>query len=434
MKNTGNNIQTENNNIKRYTTEKLVLENGITLLLEPVDFFETVSVGVWINSGSKDETKEENGYAHLIEHMLFKGTDTRNALELSKEIDRVGGYMNAFTTREYTCFYVNMVSKHINVGIDVLADMILNSKFDQTELEREKQVIIEEIRMYDDAPDQLVHDLFIENIWRGNPVGRPILGTVKNIKSVSRDKVMGFYESNYFGDNVIVSVAGRYNRQNVIDKISSIKFKNQLREKKAYIPKNLHYDLKYKEKGIEQVYFCYGFNGLSKIDEKRYKLFVFSTLFGGGTSSRLYQKIRETLGLCYSIYSFNASFMNDGVFGIYSVTNPENFEKLFNEVRNEASDILSGNITEEELFIAKEQIKGNIIFSKESLEARMNRNAKNEMIFGREITYQEAIENIEAVTVEDIKEIGSYLFLDSKRSLFSVCPKGYGKKLENLTI
>ena len=414
--------------------EKLTLNNGLRVVLEKVDFFETVSIGFWINVGSKDELPEENGYAHFIEHMLFKGTEQRNPAQIAKEIDRVGGYLNAFTTREYTCFYVNMVAKHYKIGIDIIADMLLNSLFDETELEREKQVVLEEIRMYDDAPDQLVHDLFIENIWRNHSLGRPIMGTIDNISQITRDKLLRFYNTNYHSDNVVVSIAGNFDREEILSLLSSIPFPIKDHKKPAAQSVEMFFDTAHTQKKIEQVYSCWGFQGIPNSDLNRYRLFVFSTIFGGGTSSRLYQEIREKLGLCYAVYTFNSSFSNSGVFGIYSVTNPKNLKKLLKAIKRQAELIMTDGVSEEELDIAKEQIKGNIIFSKESLEARMNRNAKNEIIFGRDISYEEAIKNIDEVTIEDVVNVAKYLFKSGNSAFYSVGPRAHQTSLKDIAL
>jgi predicted Zn-dependent peptidase len=414
--------------------EKITLDNGLRILLEKVDFFDTVSIGFWINVGSKDELAEENGYAHFIEHMLFKGTEQRNSTQIAKEIDRVGGYLNAFTTREYTCFYVNMVAKHYKIGIDILADMLLNSLFEEIELEREKQVVLEEIRMYDDAPDQLVHDLFIENIWKNHSLGRPIMGTLENISEITRDKLLGFYQTNYHAENVVVSIAGNFDREKVLSLLSELPFPSQKQEKHKEDDLNMHFGVAHTQKKIEQVYSCWGFQGIPNYDPNRYRLFVFSTAFGGGTSSRLYQEIREKLGLCYAVYSFNSSFSNSGVFGIYSVTNPKNLKTLITAIKQQSELLIKEGISEEELDIAKEQIKGNIIFSKESLEARMNRNAKNEIIFGRDISYKEAIKNIDEVSTGDVVKIAKYLFESGNSSFYSVGPRGHQTSLKDIKL
>ncbi len=366
--------------------------------------------------------------------MLFKGTKNRNAIDIAKEIDRIGGYLNAFTTREYTCFYVNLVSKYADVGLNLLADMLLNSKFEKRELEKEKQVVLEEIRMYDDAPDQLVHDLFIENLWENHAIGRPIMGSIDSISKVTRKNLLNFYEKNYHADKIVISVAGNFDEGKIINILNKVNFPHREKNGKVIPHVKMHFGKGYTAKTVEQIYSCWGFKGIPNYDPNRYRLFVFSTLFGGGTSSRLYQEIREKLGLCYAIYTFNSSFHTNGVFGIFSVTNPKKFEQLIKSISKQAKKIMKSGVSDEELFIAKEQIKGNIIFSKESLEARMNRNAKNEMIFNRNISYEEAIENIEKVTQKDIKEIASFLFESGKSAFYGVGPNGYEEILNDIKV
>ncbi len=421
-------------NIQTSKVTKHDLNNGLRVVFEKVDFFETISLGLWINTGSKDEDLNEHGFAHLIEHMLFKGTKSRDAIDIAKEIDRIGGYLNAFTTREYTCFYVNLVAKYYDVGLNLLSDMLINSKFDKRELEKEKQVVLEEIRMYEDAPDQLVHDLFIEDLWKGHAIGRPIMGSLESISNVTKKNLLNFFDKNYHSEKIVISVTGNFDEDKIIAILEKIKFPHKEKNNKIIPEVKMNFGKGYSKKTVEQIYSCWGFKGIPNYDPNRYRLFVFSTLFGGGTSSRLYQEIREKYGLCYAIYTFNSSFLTNGVFGIFSVTNPKNFSQLIGSIRKQMKKIMKSGVTDEELHIAKEQIKGNIIFSKESLEARMNRNAKNEMIFGRNISYLEAIENIEKVTVNDIKEIASYLFESGNNAFYAVGPQGYEEILNEIKI
>ncbi len=398
-------------------------ENGLSVLLEPVNDVASISAGLWIKTGSRNENISQYGYAHFVEHMLFKGTSNYTALDIAKEIDRVGGQHNAATNREYTCYYINVVSDHLELAVKMLADMYHDSLFDEKELDKEKNVIIEEIRMYEDTPDEFIHDIFIENMFSGHPLSHPILGTIEGIDSSTRDLVFDFYHRHYRDDNCIFVIAGSFDENRARDLIDEYFTKRARNGKPAHIPEPVppkRIPVNHIEKNLEQVHFCLGTEGIRRNDSRRWALYSLSTILGGNMSSRLFQNIREDKGLCYSIYSFHSSYSDYGIFGIYCATSPDKFEKAVELIVEECSDVLEKGVTEDELQDAKTFMKGSLALSYESTEVRMGQLAKNEMTHGRIITFNDMLNEINKISLKDIREMSGNILENRKLSIISV--------------
>jgi predicted Zn-dependent peptidase len=411
-------------------------ESGLTVLLEPVNDVASISAGLWIKTGSRNENLPQYGYAHFVEHMLFKGTSNHTALDIAKEIDRVGGQHNAATNREYTCYYINVVSDYLELAVSMLADMYHNSLFDLNELDKEKNVIIEEIRMYEDTPDEFIHDIFIENMFSGHPLSHPILGTIDGIDGSTRDLVYDFYDRHYRDDNSIFVIAGSFDEaraKEFIDTYFTQSVRNgQLQETPEPTPPE-RIAVNHIEKNLEQVHFCLGSEGIRRSDSRRWALYSLSTILGGNMSSRLFQNVREDKGICYSIYSFHSSYSDYGIFGIYCATSPDKFKNAVELIVDECRDVLEKGITEDELQDAKTFMKGSLALSYESIEVRMGQLAKNEMTHGRIITFNDMVNEINQITLDDIREMTAHILEEKKLSIVSV-GKLNGLNLEKLRL
>ncbi len=402
--------------------EKYKQDNNLTVLLEPVEGMVSVSVGLWIKTGSRNELVNQYGYAHFVEHMLFKGTENNSAADLARLVDRVGGQHNAATNREYTCYYINVVSDHLELAVEILADMFYNSLIDPVELEKEKNVIIEEIRMYEDTPDEFIHDLFMEKMLEEHPLSHSILGTEKGIAGTARDDLMSFYKDHYTEDNAILVIAGKldtdktrgliskyFNRTPAMGGIQEINSGNPVRTEFLHIERNL-----------EQVHFCLGTEGIKKDDPDRWALYALSTIFGGSMSSRLFQNIREKEGICYSIYSFHSSYSDQGIFGIYCATSPSKFAGAVELIIEECRKVLDHGVSDEELADACAYMKGNLALGFESNEVRMGQLAKNELTYGRYYSFDDIVKKINSITQDDFRRITERIFSNTKLSLVSV--------------
>lgn len=405
-------------NVIKYTQK-----NGLTVILEPIDSVVSISAGLWVKTGSRNEMENEYGYAHFVEHMLFKGTEKNSAKDIARLIDRVGGQHNAATNREYTCYYINVVSDYMDLALDVLSDMYYNSLLDAEELEKEKNIIIEEIRMYEDTPDEFVHDMFMEKMLLGHPLSHSILGTIDTIKNSDRKTLSGFYDRFYRNDNAILVIAGKFTenqaRETVEKYFSRMDSEKSLIEKiPANPPKRI--DVEHYSRDLEQVHFCLGVDGIKKNDEARWPLYALSTILGGSMSSRLFQNIREKEGISYSIYSFHSSYSDHGIFGVYCATVPEKFYKALDLIIKEFKDIQAGNVTDEEIEDAKTFMKGNLALSLESPEVRMGQLAKNEITFGRSFDFNELSDQINRIKRDDFKAVADRLFSGQSLSMVSV--------------
>jgi predicted Zn-dependent peptidase len=387
-----------------YSYKKTVLDNGVRILTEEVPYLQSVSLGIWIRSGSRFEAPDVNGICHFIEHMLFKGTDRRSAFAIAKEIDSVGGVLNAFTSKEMTSFYCRVLSENVELAADLLSDIFLNSTFPEDEIEREKQVVVQEISQMEDNPEDLVHELLGMRFWQNDPLGQPILGSVPTIEKFDRDTVMEFKRDHYGPMETVICAAGKLSHQQFVDLFAEQMGRLSTRKinptpENAQCLASAHVE----PRELEQVHVCIGMQSPSAVDGKRHAAYILNSVLGGGMSSRLFQEVREKRGLAYSVYSFLSAFSNTGIFGIYAGCEPDRLEELLSVMGKESLS-LSESLTEEEIQTAKSQIRGNLILALESSEARMNRLAKGEYYFGRYMSLEEIIESLEKVTTAQLRE------------------------------
>ncbi len=399
------------------------LESGITLLMEPIRGVVSAAIGVWVKTGSRSESAPQFGYAHFIEHMLFKGTSTCSAQDIARIVDRVGGQHNAATNREYTCYYINIVSDHMELALRILSDMYYNSLFAPEELEKEKNVIIEEIRMYEDTPDEFIHDLFMESMLSGHPLSHSILGSIQTITGCSRDSMLEFYNRYYTNDNIIITIAGNF--EEAVVRGLAEKYFSGRRELPSTTPESAASSPrrilgKHIKRDLEQVHFCLGTEGIRSNDADRWALYALSTILGGSMSSRLFQNIREKEGISYSIYSFHSSYSDCGVYGIYCATSPDNYHRALDLIARECRQMLDPGVTAEELDDAKTFMIGSLALSLESVEVRMSQLAKNEILYGRHYEFDEMVEKIQSISPEDFRRITERIFKGKRLSLVSV--------------
>lgn len=411
--------------------QKLLLPNGVNYLAEDLPHVRSVALGIWINVGSRDEDETYSGVSHFIEHLMFKGTQKRTAKQIAEALDAVGGQLNAFTTKEYTCYYARVMDEHLDLALDVLTDMLFNSRFAPQDIDRERNVILEEIKMYEDAPDELVHDVFISTIWQGHVLGRPIIGRAEVIQDISRDDIVGYYKKHYIPQNMVVSVAGNIEHGQVEEKIrkffGGISGQGEKRVLKAPRP---HSNITCRSKDIEQVHLCAGAPGLPLEHEKVYVFQLANTILGGGLSSRLFQEIREQRGLVYSVYSYHSSYHDTGIFCVYAGLSKENVEPALELIFKEIRDIQKNGVTETELRRAKDQLKGNLLLSLESVNTRMSRMGKSQLYLGRVVPPEDVVKKVERVTGDDIRELANQVFRAENFTLASVGPWDDCKLLE----
>jgi predicted Zn-dependent peptidase len=384
------------------TYRKTILPNGVRVVSEVNDHIQSVSLGIWVRAGSRYEPRHLNGICHFIEHMLFKGTPTRDALSIAKEIDSVGGILNAFTSKEFTAFYAKVLKEDLELAVDLLADIFLNSIFPEEEIIREKQVICQEIHQLEDNPEELVHEIWGMNFWRAHALGQPILGTIPNIVAIDRDTLLSYKSENYLPSEIIVAAVGNLDHDRVIDLITERM--GDLPSKKGGIltDEPIGGSCVYVEpKDLEQVHVCLGTNAPSAVASNRYAAYILNTLLGGGMSSRLFQEIREKRGLAYNVYSFLSSLSDSGMLGIYAGCDPERLEELVHTIGRVTMGI-ADTLTQEEMDMAKNQIKGNLILNLESSDAQMNRLAKEEYYFGRHITLGEILDSLHKVSLPEL--------------------------------
>lgn len=397
--------------------------NGLSVLLEPIDGVVSVSVGLWVKKGSRHEREDQYGYAHFVEHMLFKGTAKYTAKEIAKKVDRVGGQHNAATNREYTCYYINVVSDHLELALEILSDMYNNSLFDAEELAKEKNVIMEEIRMYEDTPDEFIHDLFMERMLLGHPLSHSILGSISGIEKTTRESLTGFYNEHYVNENVILAIAGSFEEKQAVELILKY-FSNERIIPSSELDKLLYVPelpvIEHQEKELEQVHFCMGLEGIKKGDDDRWPFYILSTILGGSMSSRLFQNIREKEGISYSIYSFHSSYIDCGVFGIYCATTADKFRYTVDLIMHECRNMLKEGISSEELEDTKTFMKGNLALSLESNETRMSQLARNEMVYGRSFDFNDIARFIDSITMDDYVRVCERIFRNKDFSLISI--------------
>ncbi|HET6459349.1 MAG TPA: pitrilysin family protein [Syntrophales bacterium] len=390
---------------------KTVLPNGIRVVSEHIDHVRSISIGIWVKCGSRYEDQATNGAAHFIEHMLFKGTKNRSAFEIASAIDSVGGMMNAFTGKELTSFYIKIPDYHLPMAVDLLADIFINSCFDEKEIRKEQSVVLQEINMTEDSPDDYIHDYFEGIFWDGHPLGFSVLGTRRLVASLDRETLLSFFDARYGGDNLVLAAAGNLNHDEFVDlarkKFGSIPAKaiNPLINKPAASSK-----VAVLKKDLEQAHMIMGALAPSAVSPDRYSGFLLNAILGGSMSSRLFQEIREERGIAYAIHSFVSPYMDVGLLGIYAGTSEEKVPVVISLILEELKRLRHELLTEKELSQVKELIKGNYLLSMESTDSRMIRLAKNEISFGRYIEQGDVIASIDAVKAEDVRNLASDIF------------------------
>ena len=390
---------------------KTILDNGIRVISEEIDHVRSVSIGAWVEGGSRYENGLNNGAAHFIEHMLFKGTDRRSAFDIASAIDSVGGVMNAATGKELTSFYIKIPDYHLELAVDLLADLFTGSRFDEKDIGREKSVILQEIRMVEDTPDDKIHDFFESLFWRGHPLGLPILGTKERIEAFRRDELLHFFQTRYRGRHLVLTAAGNLKHNRFVDLVrrsfGSLRGSSVCERIEVPVARPGKEGLR---KELEQVHLLIGSPAPAAVSPERHAAFLLNSVLGGSMSSRLFQEIREKRGLAYEVYSYLTPYMDAGLFGIYLGTGRDRVREVLGLVRECLERSCSERLTEEELRSAKELIKGNFLLGMESTDNRMTALARNELCFGRQVTPEEIIEQIEAVGSEQIRMLAGKMF------------------------
>ncbi len=391
--------------------KKTILNNGITVVTESIPYFSTVSLGIWWKAGSRYEMPANNGISHFIEHMLFKGTPTRSAYEIAREFDAVGGSINAFTGKEYTCLYARVLKKDINLALDIISDMYQHPLFNADEIEREKSVVVQEIKMVEDSPEEYIYDIFNAAYFKDHPLGMTILGTEDNVEDFNDKQLRKHFRDYYSPGTAIITITGRIDHDDCVRRIE----KSFAAVVSDGVQRNLgvpvvHRGIDVCEKDLEHIYLCIGTGGVSQIETRRYPLYVLNAIMGGSMSSHLFQEIREQRGLVYNIYSYVNCYHDTGTFGISTSTSQKSVEEVLDLVKKEIRRIRDAGITDAELTFAKEHIKGNLYISLESCESRMGRLAKNEIYFGDYIPFKETVREIDGILKRDVDEIAREIF------------------------
>jgi len=399
--------------------KKVTLDNGVRLIYEKIPYVKSVSIGIWVGTGSRSENPKNNGVSHFIEHMLFKGTEKRTAKEIAESIDNIGGQLNAFTGKEYTCFYAKVLDSHVDIALDVLSDMFFNSKFSIKDIETERRVVLEEIGMYEDSPEELVHDIFSQTVWGSNPLGYPILGTQESLLNIDRSVIKDYMSLNYRTDNCVIAAAGNIDEAHLTKIVAKYfgSWNTSSKNVTEYPKPEFACDLKIKEKDTEQINLCMGYKGIEHGNDKLYTLLAINNILGGGMSSRLFQQVREEKGLVYSIYSYPSSYKDTGLFTIYAGMNPEHLTEVLELINQEVEYLVSKGISEDELEKSKEQLKGNYILGLESTSSRMNSIGKSELMLGHINTPEEILEKIDKIKMDSVHEVINEVFSDRKYSI-----------------
>jgi predicted Zn-dependent peptidase len=389
-----------------------VLPNGLTVISEEMKHIRSVSIGIWIKSGSRDEEPQWNGLSHFIEHMVFKGTKNRSAEAIARQVDSIGGNLDAFTAKECVCFNIKVLDEHLPIAFEVLSDLVLNPVFAVEDIARERGVILEEIKMDEDNPEYLVHEIFTQNFWKDHPLGKPILGTRETVKGFEQPLVLDLYQNRFFPGNFIISAAGNLNHTHFVDLVA--RYFDGLKPLKngfhGPMPKIVPRITLRNKKSLEQVQICVGVPSHPIAHEKRFASYVLNTLLGGGMSSRLFQNIRERQGLAYSIYSDLNPYRDTGCLSIYAGTSRQSAVKVVESIVSEFRKLKSESLSDEELRRSKDQLKGSLMLSLESSTARMSNLARQDMYFDKFYGMDALIQKIEAVTADDLHEMANDFF------------------------
>ncbi|MBI3076840.1 MAG: insulinase family protein [Deltaproteobacteria bacterium] len=398
--------------------QKTVLPNGVRVVTEELPHAPAVSIGLWVETGSRSEDPQVNGICHFIEHLLFKGTKTRKAMDIAREIDSVGGALNAFTGRESTCAYAKVLPHDLRLGMALLADIYMNSVFHQEEIEKERNVVLQEISMVEDTPDDLIHDLFCQGFWRGHPLGRPVLGTAETVAALRREHIVSHFRTTYLPKSLVVAAAGRLKHRRAVRLVEEILPLPSLRppHQNGGAPR-CYQSIHVTTRPLEQVHLVVGTKGIPQAHPMRHACNVLNTILGGGMSSRLFQEVREKRGLAYTVYSFQYGYSDAGMLGVYAGTSQDQLPRVIDLVLRELRSLKRRDVTKNELKLAKEQIKGNLLLGTESADSHMMRIARNEIAFGREVSIEESLRDIDRVTPDEIRFLANELFREEYLSL-----------------
>lgn len=392
--------------------KRYILNNNIRVIAEHIPYVNSISIGVWIGSGSRYENSNNNGVSHFIEHILFKGTKNRTAKQIASEIEELGGQINAFTGKEATCFYVKMLDEHYDIGIDVLSDMLLNPKFSQQDIEKEKSVIQEEINMYEDSPEDLVSDILSIATWGEDSLSYPILGTITTIKDLDKNKILDYFNSTYIPENIVISITGNFDEDKLINKLNNAfgVMKNENRFSLSLSHPKVKKEIIVKNKDIEQIHVALTLKGIELGNDKLYTLLAINNYFGGGTSSKLFQKLREEEGYVYTIYSFPSAYKNVGIFNIYFALNEQYISNAMELILKEIDIMKKHRMTKNDILKAKEQLKGNYILGLESMSSRMFSMGKSELMLKKVYEPKEILNKIDMITIDDVNEVLDIVF------------------------
>ena len=385
----------------------------------------SVSIGFFVGTGSRSESLPEQGVSHFIEHLMFKGTDKRSARDIAEEVDDVGGQLNAATDRENTCYYIKVLPEHLGLGLDILSDMLLHSKFAEADVEKERQVVLEEISLYEDSPDELIHDLHMNSLWPGHALGRNILGTRDSIGAMTREMIRDYTRRHYMPDNIVVAAAGNLTHDQLVSQVR--RFWDNVRgaakvsaDSTPMFASRRHLQ----EKEIEQIHICLGTPGVAHDDPRFYASHVLNTILGGGVSSRLFQHIREERGLAYSVCSYPSSFRDTGLFTIYTGVSPENCREVMDIIGSIIGDIRSNGVRPEELKRAKEQLKAGLLFSLESSSSRMSRLGRAEISSREYLSPEQLVAKVDAVMLQHLFDLAQPLFRHESTCMTALGPIG----------
>ncbi|WP_100330959.1 M16 family metallopeptidase [Bacillus xiapuensis] len=390
--------------------KKFTCDNGVRIVMEEIPTVRSAAIGIWIATGSRDETLENNGISHFLEHMFFKGTETKTAKEIAESFDSIGGQVNAFTSKEYTCYYAKVLDNHAEYALETLADMFFNSAFDQEEMTKEKKVVAEEIKMYEDTPDDIVHDLLSKAVYKNHSLGYPILGNEETLASFTREKLKQYMYDMYTPERVVISIAGNV-REELVNKADSLfgQYEGGSRPAGQSAPEFFSHKVS-RKKETEQAHLCLGFEGLPIGHQDIYSLVALNNIVGGSMSSRLFQEVREQRGLAYSVFSYHSSFQDSGLVTIYGGTGADQLDQLFETIQETLATLLRTGVTVKELRNSKEQLKGSLVLNLESTSSRMSRNGKNELILKKHRPLDEVVRLIDEVSLESVNKMAQRLF------------------------
>jgi len=421
------------------SVKRSVHSSGLRIVTEEVPSVRSAAIGIWVNVGSRDEAPATAGASHFLEHLLFKGTTRRTALQISAAVESVGGEMNAFTSKEYTCFWARVIDTDLPMAIDVVSDLITSSVVTALDVDAERKVVLEEIAMRDDDPSDLVHDLFSDTYYGDTAIGRPILGTVKSISEMSRATVFNYYKKKYLPQDLVVAVSGNIKHKRVVAMVEDALSRDNFLEQSATpairpstpIKNSKQESVGLLHKKSEQAHMFYGLEGVARADQRRFAMGVLSAALGGGMSSRLFQEIREKRGLAYSVYSYAQQFAGSGTLGFYAGCNPAKALEVVAIMRDVLADVVAHGLTHEEIERAKGAVRGSLVLSQEDTGSRMSRIGKNEIVYGQVMDFDDILKEISRVSAADISEIASE-FLVKTPTLALVGPFKSESKFEKV--